>query len=255
MDCCVIAAINDENILLRDLASSSIFENNSNYLMRNYASASTAYNDGIDKSTSEIMIFAHQDIYFPDCWQNKLSEEIDKIEEVDKNWAVIGVFGINKEGEYIGHCWSTGMGKIIGNDFTMPRIVCSVDELVIVIRRSSGLRFDEKLPGFHLYGTDIVQEAFAKGYNSYVINAPVIHNSKPVISLRGSYTSAYSYMSDKWKKELPINTVIAKITTFGVPLMRLKLRMFFKNIFKLRRRVEDITYVMGKNVAEKINFE
>ena len=38
----------------------------------------------------------------------------------------------------------------------------SFDELLIVLRRDSGLRFDEGLPGWHMYGTDIVQTARAR---------------------------------------------------------------------------------------------
>jgi hypothetical protein len=43
-----------------------------------------------------------------------------------------------------------GWGEIIGSNLIMPRTVCSVDELVIVVRKSSGLCFDEKLQEFHL---------------------------------------------------------------------------------------------------------
>ena len=49
----------------------------------------------------------------------------------------------------------------------------SVDELLIVLRIGSGLRFDERLPGFHLHGTDIVQSALHRGLGAFAIDAPV----------------------------------------------------------------------------------
>ena len=100
----------------------------------------------------------------------------------------------------------------------------SVDELVIILRRKSGLRFDEKLPGFHLYGADIVQTALARRLGAYVIDAPVVHNDKRVKDLGREYGNAYRYLQRKWRERLPIPTTIAPITRWGVPLWRVRMR-------------------------------
>jgi len=251
---CVIAAVNNDDVLALNLERSSVFKNNPHYLMRDYNSAGKAYNCGIDKSESEILIFAHQDVYFPVGWENKLSQEISNIEKEDQNWAVIGVYGIDLSGAHVGHCWSTGLGRVIGSNFYSSRKVISIDELVIIIRRSSGLRFDENLPGFHLYGTDIVQSANAIGLHAYVIDAPVVHNSSPVISLRGRYQDAYSYMRKKWIKKLPLNTVIVKVTKTGWPLTKQILKMAFNRYIRRRIPIAQPTYT-GSEIAKRVGFE
>jgi hypothetical protein len=93
-----------------------------------------------------------------------------------------------------------------------------------VLRCDSGLRFDPELPGFHLYGTDIVQSALAAGLEAYVFDGPVVHNSLPVTRLDDSYGRAYRHMQRKWTARLPIATTVIPITRSGWPLFRWRLR-------------------------------
>lgn len=255
LDCCIIAAVNNDEVLAMNLADSDVFKKNSHYLMRDYSSASKAYNAGIDESEAEIMIFAHQDVYFPNNWFDRLAEQITIIGKTDKNWAVIGVYGVEQNGNHIGHCWSSGLSKKLGENFSSPYKICSIDELVIIIRRSSEIRFDEGLPGFHLYGTDIVQTAKSKNYFSYVINAPVIHNSKPVINLFGGYTAAYLHMRNKWKSSLPLVTVIVKITDYGIPLLKQMIKMFINYNFRKKKILMKKNSPHGSVIAKNIGFE
>ena len=90
-------------------------------------------------------------------------------------------------------------------------MVQSLDELLIVLRRSSGLRFDPDLPHFHLYGTDIVQTALASGKGAYVVDAPVIHNSKPIKRLDRNFWMAFNYMVGKWRGLPPIQTPVCQL--------------------------------------------
>ncbi len=62
-----------------------------------------------------------------------------------------------------------------------------LDELLLVIRRSSGLSFDDGLPSFHLYGADICLQAQMGGMKSYIITAFCIHNSNGVRYLSLEY--------------------------------------------------------------------
>lgn len=218
MDWCCIAAVNDETILSQNLCASPSLRTEPERLtvLRNQPSASIAYNAGIDKTTARYCVFAHQDVYLPNGWIDRLATTITSLDRIDRNWAVAGLFGVSESGAHVGRVWSTGIGKELGKAFERPIAVQSIDELLIVLDRSKGLRFDQALPGFHMYGTDIVQQARATGFGSYVIHAPVVHNSQSVRTLHGPFMRAHDYVSKKWKARLPIKTPVTTITPLGL---------------------------------------
>lgn len=252
----VVAAVNDECVLAANLAISPLLRDGvSFYPMRAFNSASIAYNEGLEMCSTRIVVFAHQDVYLPQPWLQQLHHAIKEIEARDPNWAVIGVFGVSGEGRHVGHCWSSGLNQVLGAPFDCPQQVVSIDELVIILNRSSGLRFDEKLPGFHLYGTDIVQTAISCGFGAYVVHAPVVHNSRPVKSLVGPYTAAYRYMQQKWKDVLPIPTTVVPVTQFAYPLFRTVLRKKVKNWLGLYQAPLYKQIEAGSAIAQRLGFE
>lgn len=87
-------------------------------VQRGCVSAGQAYNRGIKTSASPVMVFAHQDIFFPAGWFGFLSRAIQEIAITDPNWGVLGVYGIGKSGQAIGHIYSTGLGKVLGQPLT-----------------------------------------------------------------------------------------------------------------------------------------
>ena len=221
----IVAAVNDEEVLRTNLAASPVLKSGQVPLIveKGHASAGRAYNAGIAKSASDIVILAHQDVYLPEGWEAKLQAAVRRLEDEHADWGVLGVYGMRASGRAVGRVWSSGLGKEIGSAFNTPEPVVSLDELVLVIRRANGLTFDERLPGFHLYGTDIVQSALACGLGAYAIHAPVIHNSKPVRVLDRAYWNAYRFEQQKWKLNLPILTCIVPITRLGWPRFRYRL--------------------------------
>lgn len=228
MDWCCIAAVNDTAVLEANLASSPAFLSNPARLtvLREQPSASIAYNVGLDATTARICVFAHQDVYLPLGWEDRLADHVTRLDCLDPDWAVAGLFGIDREGAHVGRVWSTGIGREIGVPFNDPIPVQSLDELVIVLNRDSGLRFDPDLPSFHLYATDIVQTALSSGKGTYVVDAPVVHNSVPTPGLRGGYMQAYDHMRRKWHARLPIVTPVTRITRSGWYLRLQDMRMF-----------------------------
>jgi hypothetical protein len=108
---------------------------------------------------------------------------------------------------------------VLGEPFGHPVEASVLDELLLVLRRSSGLRFDEQLPAFHLYGADICLQAGAAGMNSYIIPAFCIHNSNGVRYLPRNYWQAYLYMRRKWWKSLPVNTCCCTLSRSYRPLV------------------------------------
>src|SRR5690606_36920657 len=119
-------------------------------------SAGEAYNRGMDEANTELVAFVHQDVYLPGSWLERLACAVDKVSRIDPSWALLAPYGVLPDGRHVGCVWDSGIGRLLGSPPPEPVPVVSVDELAFVVRRSAGLRFDEALPGFHLYGTDIV---------------------------------------------------------------------------------------------------
>ena len=258
----VVAAVNDDKVLRDNLAMSPMINEDRVPLIaeRGYQSAARAYNAGLDKVTADIVIFAHQDVYLPRGWDKKLLMTIRTLELNAKNWGVLGVIGADENSNLVGRMWSTGLGQEIKVEISSPTAIKAIDEIVIVLRRETGLRFDENLPGFHMYGVDIVQIALQRNFGAYVFDGPVIHNSDPntihLLLLGRSYIRAYRYVQRKWKKKLPIGTTIVPITKSNWPLLRKlasqRRRYYFKRATIRKRYTERID---PKRVAKDIGYE
>lgn len=256
----VVAAVNNDRVLTENLLASPLVRKKGGwiYTERGFSSAAAAYNAGLDETEADIVIFAHQDVYFPEGWERNFRAGLSKIESSDPNWGVIGIYGVKADGTHVGRVWSSGIGRELGKTLEEPVAVKTIDELVIILNRRAGLRFDEKLPGFHLYATDIAQMAADEGRSVYVIDAPVVHNSVPVLSLGGAYTKAYLYLRRKWRQRLPVVTTVATISMIGWSLWRTRLRMAWLNGRHGQRRraaLEQKKRTDPKQVAVMLGYE
>lgn len=225
----VIAAINNHEVSESNILRSRFLQDKMVQFIpaEGFASASQAYNFGIANATGDFLVFAHQDVYIPASWFHQLAEAISFVEKKQQPWAVLGVVGVDGSGKVKGRCWSTGLGREVGGAVVEPEPVVSVDELIFVVKKSSNLTFDDDFPGWHLYGTDIVQEALKRGFGAYVIHAPVVHNSLPVVRLDAGFVDCARYMRKKWAHRLPLQTCCIRLTRFGWPLLRRRLRQLF----------------------------
>ena len=179
------------------------------------------------------------------------------MDQLDPNWAVSGLYGVTRDGRHAGRVWDTGVRRELCASVDVLVAVASIDELAIILKRSSGLRFDENLPGFHLYGTDIVQTALAAGYGAYVIDAPVVHNCAPAVWLR-AYMRAYNYMLRKWHRHLPIRTTCSELSHWGWVRLRLRnLRRVgvFANRDRLRAEDEGRPRRNPVEIARSLGYE
>ncbi len=225
-DICVIVACNDAASLSRNLLASDLIAGQGVpvHVERGAVSASAAYNRGLAATTAAIVIFAHQDVYFPPGWEARLAEAIAAVEELDPDWALLAPFGISDHGAHIGDVWTTSLSRRVGQAVTEPTPAQSFDEMVIVLRRASGLRFDEALPLFHLYGTDIVQTARAAGKGAYVVDLPLVHNDNFHGRLGADFTAGYHFIRRKWRARLPLRTSVLWVTWHGLSLPIYRLR-------------------------------
>lgn len=187
-------------------------------------SMAQAYNSALDATTADIAVLAHQDVYLPTGWLAQASEKLADLSAAQPDWLVAGAYGIALSGQHVGRVWDVTMRQELGWPDFAPTQVQSLDELVLILRRGSGYRFDPQLPHFHLYGTDVVQSAWAMGRSAWAVELPVVHNNRPIVSLGGGYLQAYRYMRDKWRANLPIQTCIAPLTRNPLPLLRARWR-------------------------------
>jgi hypothetical protein len=208
-----------------------------------FASASQAYNDAIDKSLNDLIVFCHQDVYFPEAWPSQLQNALDFLEEHDPAWGVLGCGGITRGGQGRGHIFSTGLG-VLGKACAPPATVETLDEIVLIIKKSSGLRFDDALPHFHLYGADICLRAAKRGRKSYAISAFCIHNSNQGLILPEEFYECCAHIKRVWKEYLPIQAVCMKITRLNIPIY---LRRLHEAYLRHIRRKE-VAAVRVKNV-------
>jgi hypothetical protein len=225
---------NNERTLKRDLLCSPdiIAGSVPVTVIRGALAASAAYHGAISAAGADILIFAHQDIYFPKGWFTRLQSVCEMLSSIDPNWAVAGLFGVSADGQLAGHLWDSALGRVCGSPFDAPRVATSLDEVVLILRRASGVSFDPALPSFHLYGTDVVLCAQTAGMRSYIIDLPVIHNTKPVVRLDRHYVSAYRFMVRKWRPLLPWPTVIVPLTRNPLRLLFRALRIRYRALFR-----------------------
>jgi hypothetical protein len=251
----IYSVVNDTATLARNLRSSPDIGTYDIPLsvLCNRASASAAYAIVMRDAYAEFLIFAHQDVYLPRGWFDKLERAIDRLSETDPEWAVAGLAAVTADGSWCGHLWDSGLGCIFGGPFGNPVAVASLDELLLIIRRGANVNFDPELPGFHLYGTDIVLTAYSQGKSAYVVDVPAIHNSEPGRRLGPDYVEAYKFMVNKWRGQLPWPTVIHPLTNNQLRLAFRRLRIRYKAIFRASTMFGPVPDPAAK--ARELGFE
>ena len=218
-----------------------------------FASASLAYNDAIERAKTDLLVFAHQDVYFPADWLSNLGKSLKLLESTDVDWGVLGGYGASSRGVWAGFLFSVGLG-VVGAPFTRPVAIDTLDEYLLILRKSSGLRFDPALPYFHFYGTDICLSARKQGRACYAISAFCIHNTSYGYVAPEFYKS-YWDIKKKWRQSLPIQTPCIRITRWNRELVVRRFKeLCFTVVGKNRQprpRLEDPSIVL--NVATAVS--
>lgn len=225
-DFCVVAAVNDSLILAECLARSPDIASGRLPLVTvmDATSIPEAYNRGLARARGRICVFAHQDVYLPNGWLIRAIETLNRLSAEHPEWMVAGCYGLMDDGVHVGRLWDVAMGRELGSENFTAQPVASLDEVLLVLRRDVPMAFDEDLAHFHFYGTDIVQAARATGASAWAVEIPVVHNNRPIVSLRGDYERAYFFMRRKWKQRLPIPTTVATLSRVPWTLWRAQWR-------------------------------
>ena len=250
----IAAAVNDQGTLDSCLKRSPDIEGG-DLTLRTYVgfnAAGVAYNRALEESDKEYLVLVHQDVYLPAGYAQQLRTEIEKLETIDPNWVVAGPIGLDRQKDLRGMVWASSLQRTIGERIAEPVPSICLDELLLVVRRASGVRFDEELPGFHMFGTDIIHIANTMGLEGYVIDTPVVHHSRPVISLSGGYQQAYRYMRAKWRRILPVHNLICTIraTDLWLTWRNYQLHKRHRGVTERREPAGDVVMI-----AKTIGFE
>src|ERR1017187_10540431 len=96
-------------------------------IQEGFKSASMAYNDAIERSSNDLIIFVHQDIIFPETWLSDLERALNHLDRDDPEWGVIGSYGATLHDNGRGYIYSTGLG-VMGKPFEHPARVQTLDE-------------------------------------------------------------------------------------------------------------------------------
>lgn len=217
--CCLS---NDSDILDRNLRASPSIKGGRLALDIEHhpATAAIGYNRLLERNADAICILAHHDVYLPQGWKRLLIERLAEVEAMDPNWAIVAAYGIGDDGRHWGPVWSSALSSVIGGVAPRPVPIMCADELLIVLRPGTGLRFDEGLPHFHFYGLDIVQMARKAGLGAYNVPLPLIHNDRFSKGLGKDYRDGYDYMHRKWRRHLPLRATTTTISWHKLHLYR-----------------------------------
>lgn len=240
-----VVAVNNRDVLKNNLLASPCLRKPYRHqllIQEGFSSAAKAYNNAIDRSQNDLMVFLHQDIILPQQWLNQLDDSLQYLEEKDPAWGILGAYGETQSQGGRGYVYQSGPG-IIGAPFEHPAPVQTLDEIVLILRKSSKLRFDENLPHFHLYGTDICLRAAQSGRTNYAIPAFCIHNSSQGFILPKEFYECYWRVRRAWSSQLPIQASCIRIT-------RLNLAMYKRRLYEIYFRYTHPQQSKGSRVQD-----
>ncbi len=220
------AAANNKQVLQQNLLASPCVQQgqiDELLIQEGFASAAKAYNEVLEKSRNDVVIFAHQDMYFPEPWLAELETSLKYLDAHDPNWGVLGCFGVSADRKRYGRVYSAGLG-VIGTAIEHPTAVRTLDEIVLIVRKPSGLKFDTSLEGFHFYASDICLRALARGMNNYAIPAFCVHNTQLNPTLPADFYECYKQFKKIWRDSLPVHTSCITVSALDIPARILRLR-------------------------------
>lgn len=182
-------------------------------ILTGYTNVMKGYNYAITNSNSDVLVFIHHDVYLPAFFEEGLLSTIEELEQVDSNWGVLGCVGARNVDPFpkvVGWVRDRGFDRMSDLADHTPE-VDTIDELLIVVKRDSGLTFDENIPSCHLYGADICLKSKELGKKCYVSRSLYCHHNSPRgYTLPAEFAHAYDYIKEKWKQYIPFRTTCAE---------------------------------------------
>lgn len=189
-----VVCSNNEKVLRECLYRAPFITNNIHTVI-DPESAAKGLNDGIKASKESIIVCCHQDVILPLDFIDRLTEKL----LMYPDFGVMGVAGRAANFDPAGGCILAD-----GTPYCERKEaeVLVLDECLLIIRRDSGLMFNEELTGFHCYGADICLRSALKGLKNYALDISVRHMSQTGTAGPG-YWQAMAYIKERYAKEFP----------------------------------------------------
>jgi hypothetical protein len=210
-------------------------------IMEGYANAGLAYQAGLTQAQTDVVVFVHPDVYLPLVWRASFESSLSRLNAIDPQWGVAGLFGISANGRRAGFVYSTGLDKYIGKPFESPTEVRVLDEFVFAMRRESGLKIDTAIPNgqFQFGAMDLCLQAEAQNRRCYALPCFAVHNSNGWRYMPLTFWKTYLYMRRRWRGRLPILTTYSDITVGCRAMIRSSLKACLGRPNRVTTRVQD----------------
>jgi hypothetical protein len=203
----------------------------------NKADGYSGLNKFLAHSKGEYTIVCHQDIRLEFDDIIKLRGCIKEMDELEKNWAVLGNAGASCDfsTKHIRITDPHGSNKSTSK---FPAKVDSLDENFLIVKNGLNIGLSRDLNGFHFYGTELCLQSSLRGYNSYVIDFHLHHLSPGNID--NYFNSCKKDLIKKYEYALRPRFIQTSCTYMYISGFS-TLNAFLNNklIFRLKRMLDD----------------
>ncbi len=197
---------NDVEYLYLDNSNGNIFD------------AYSGLNWLLGRARGSRIILCHQDIILHRDGRRELEARLEELDISHPDWALAGnAGGTAKQTNVLRITDPHGADQRHG---VFPEQVVSLDENFIVLRACARIGPSYDLSGFHLYGTDLCNNARAAGYTAWVIDFHLQHLSKGRID--ETYFDALSAIEAKAFKLLQPRRIKTTCMTVFMTASRMK---------------------------------
>mmetsp|Transcript_29095 Transcript_29095/g.90697 ORF Transcript_29095/g.90697 Transcript_29095/m.90697 type:complete len:334 (-) Transcript_29095:62-1063(-) len=140
------------------------------------AAISALYAQAKSEAKNELVVCLHSDVFLPATFYDELMQRLDSLDSFDPNWGVAGMAGVvGPDATVVLSLRDSYATQKDLNSASATLPAEAFDELLIILRKSNDVNFDPELPGFDMYGTDIVLASKAQNLSAYVVPAYVEH--------------------------------------------------------------------------------
>lgn len=165
----------------------------------NRADGYVALNEFLQAARGRFVLICHQDVLLLEHGRRELEERLAALDRHDPHWGVCGNAGYTADGWPVLNLSHPAKERdVLGAPF--PVRVVSLDENFLLVRRAANLAVSRDLSGFHHYAVDLCTMADILGWNSYVIDFFLRHNSAG--TLDASYDRSREAIAAKYARAL-----------------------------------------------------
>jgi len=193
----------------------TVFDNYSDNRYDPYDCINQVLSDEVADSSQNLapyVIFAHQDLLLDQGHGiEQLRSKLAELDDHDGNWAIAGNAGVTDNMVLIRH-----VSDLHGASFddNLPRPVITLDENLLIIKRSANLRCSSNIGGFHLYASDLCLYALMHYKTAYVIDFRLTHLGQG--NINENFYAVQRKFQSRWNPHFLTAFIQTPCTTFAL---------------------------------------